>query len=133
VLNLLKSYLRKRRLRARVNTTYSEWTELGMINSGVPQGSILGPLLFLLYINDLNEVVEHCRLYLYSDDCSLFIPVKHDEDVRISHDKIQQGLNNMAAWSKRWKLNSKANKSAEVIFRVGAANRIQGLHWLANT
>jgi hypothetical protein len=89
-----------------------------MINSGVPQALILGPLLFLLYINDVNEIVEHCRLYLYADDCSLFIPVKHDEDVRISHTMIQQDLDNMAAWSKRWKLTFNA-----FIFRMGVGNR----------
>ena len=44
---------------------------LAAINCGVPQGSVLGPLLFLLYINDLNHAIKFCKVYHFSDDTNL--------------------------------------------------------------
>ena len=46
-------------------------SELGSISCGVPQGTILGPLLFLIYINDLPNCLQHCTARLYADDSSL--------------------------------------------------------------
>ena len=44
---------------------------LAAINSGVPQGSVLGPLLFLLYINDLNQAIKFCKVHHFADDTNL--------------------------------------------------------------
>ena len=51
-----------------MNGAYSDWLS---IKSGVPQGSVLNPLLFLLYIDDLHSVVKHSKLKLYTDDVTL--------------------------------------------------------------
>jgi hypothetical protein len=99
VIILMRSYLQERRLKVRVEQSFSHWSQIGSINSGVPQGSILGPLLFLLYINDLKDVVEHCLLYLYADDCSLFLPVGRNEDIQRSNDLIQSDLDRMYQWT----------------------------------
>ena len=44
---------------------------LAAINCGVPQGSVLGPLLFLLYINDLNQAIKFCKVHHFADDANL--------------------------------------------------------------
>jgi hypothetical protein len=82
----------------------------------VPQGSILGPLLLLIYINDLKDEIQNCTLYLYADDWSLFLPVGYNETIpRLTH-LIQSDLNRLERWSEKWKLKFKASKSKEVIF-----------------
>ena len=62
------SYLHKRRQRVLVNGTFSD---LLMNNSGVAQGSILGPFLFLIYINDIEQATREFSIWLFADDTSL--------------------------------------------------------------
>ena len=63
--DLLCDYLTGRQQRVLFNGDLSQW---GNVTIGVPQGSILGPLLFALYLNDLPVIVKHCILNLYADD-----------------------------------------------------------------
>ena len=68
LINLLKSHLSNRKQRVHINGSESDW---GEIESGVPQGSVLGPLLFLIYINDL-EIGIKSHIKFFADDTSLF-------------------------------------------------------------
>ena len=65
---LLFSYLHGRKQRVKISTSRSSWTTL---SKGIPQGSILGPLLFDIFVNDLTLFIEKCKLYNYADDNSL--------------------------------------------------------------
>ena len=65
--------------------------------SGVPQGTVLGPLLFLLFINDLPDCVQSSTR-LFADDCILYSRIRNQEDCRI----LQEDLNHLAEWEKKW-------------------------------
>ena len=65
---LVFSYLNDRKQRVKISTSRSSWSTL---SKGVPQGSILGPLLFNIFMNDLFLFIEKCNLYNYADDNSL--------------------------------------------------------------
>ena len=68
LLDTLTNFLKERKQRIVLNGQYSTWTN---VEAGVPQGSILGPLRFLIYINDLSENLVLSRK-LFADDTSLF-------------------------------------------------------------
>ena len=66
--NLIENYLTSRKQRVKIGQVCSEWSS---ISKGVPQGSILGPLLFNIFMNDIFYFVRECDLYGYADDNTL--------------------------------------------------------------
>ena len=78
-----KSYLSSRKIKVNLNKTFSE---PGKLLYGVPQGSILGPLLFLLYINDMPQAVK-CELLLYADDTCLIFQHNDIKEIEIQLNK----------------------------------------------
>ena len=68
-----------------------------MVTSGVPQGSVLGPVLFLIFINDLDSHLV-TSLLKFADDSKLFSKVNNDSD----RDVIQQDLHSLVEWSDKW-------------------------------
>ena len=98
----VEDFLTGRRQRVCVNGSYSAWSP---VVSGVPQGSCLGPVLFVIFINDLPEVVEtFCQMY--ADDTKLFSN-SDNEEFRM---KIQKDLDNLIQWADRWQLRFNAEK-----------------------
>ena len=95
-----------------LNGQVSAWASL---NAGVSQGSILDPLLFLVYINDLSDNLSS-NVKLFADDASLF-SVTHD--VNVSARELNDDLRKISNWAFQWKMsfNADVNKKAqEVIF-----------------
>ena len=75
-----------------VRSEYSEWFD---IISGVLQGSVLGPILFLIYINDIPETVNSNVNILFADDTKIFRTLKNKPDCEI----LQADLDNLSDWS----------------------------------
>ena len=95
LLNWFESYLSERQQRVAVSGEFSEW---GQIKAGVPQGSVLGPLLFLIYINDITEVVQS-EVRLFADDTILHVFV--DNPVT-SAEALNSDLEQIDRWAKQW-------------------------------
>ena len=66
-----------------------------LVECGVPQGSILGPLLYIIYVNDMQRILSHCQISLYADDTALFIAGASCNDVAAL---LQQDLNRISRW-----------------------------------
>ena len=101
-----------------LNGSYSD---LSSVESGVPQGSVLGPLLFLVYINDL-EIILKSNVKFFADDTMLFSMVKNPE---ISAIDLNHDLEVIHQWAHQWKLkfNPDPTKQAtEVLFSCKTSN-----------
>ena len=80
----------------------SSWTD---VLSGVPQGSVLGPLLFVIYINDISKDLES-QTFLYADDMKICRAMKDDDDRPV----LQRDLDSVADWTERWGLSLNLSK-----------------------
>ena len=99
----IEAFLQNRTQRVRVNQTFSRESP---VLSGVPQGSCLGPFLFILYINEIVEIVNHSKTWLYADDVKLAI----NEDTPNSQQLLQEDLNNIIKWCEVRQLCLSPNK-----------------------
>ncbi|KAL9985372.1 hypothetical protein ACROYT_G007767 [Oculina patagonica] len=89
---LLYSYLSSRYQRVKLGDTFSDWTGVA---AGVPQGSILGPLLFNIFMNDLNFAIERCKFMNYADDTKIHTS---DPSPQVVEEDINRDLANTLHW-----------------------------------
>jgi hypothetical protein len=84
-----------------------ETSEETTVDSGVPQGTVLGPLMFLCHVNDLPDSVTS-SVRLFADDCLLYHTIKQEDN----HQALQKDLKNLEEWANKWgmRFNAKSTK-----------------------
>ena len=112
LLRLIESYMSNRKQRVVLNGHCSEYYP---IESGVPQGSVLGPLLFLVYINDLETNIKS-KIKFFADDTMLFSIVNNPQN---SANDLNDDLSTIQQWAYQWKMNfnpDPTKQATEVLF-----------------
>ena len=102
VLLWIRNWLKDRKQRVGLNGQFSQWRK---VNSGVPQGSVLGPLLFDIFINDLESGITS-EVIKFADDTKLFKVVKTQEDCG----KLQEDLDKLEDWASKWQMKFNVDK-----------------------
>jgi len=110
IIEWVRSFLSNRKLRVKVNNSFSNWMA---VLSGIPQGSILGPLLFIIFINDLPDVCDLVwNIFLYADDAKLF---RHIRSV-VDNMDLQNDITKVQSWIDKWQLSLNINKCIMVSY-----------------
>lgn len=125
-LQWFKSYLTDRSQYVSLSSNSStKFSDRVLVNRGVPQGSVLGPILFILYSADLRQHINHCQFHMYADDTQVYISCKPSEiDKAIA--KLNADLENIALWSKNNCLLLNPTKTKYLIF--GSKFHLNGLN-----
>ena len=108
-LSWIKSFLADQTQKVVLNGKQSETIP---VTSGVPQGMVLGPLLFLIYINDLPDTVRHSTTRLFADDCLMYRNIRSARDTEL----LQQDMDQLQIWEKDWLMNFNASKCQTIHF-----------------
>lgn len=119
----LQSYLRDRKQQVVIGkSTYSDWESP---DNGVPQGSVLGPLLFLIYINDIGRSLKFCNRLLFADDLQIYLSFPlHD---MASHlELLQCDITSLAEWCNINALSLNAKKTKLLFF--GPSNHTRAIY-----
>jgi len=103
----IKAYLDNWTQRVKINNRYSNWAD---VISGIPQGSILGPLLFIIYINELPD--SGSQLFLYADDAKIYNHILNRQD----KDTLQNDRIKLKSWADNWLINLNIAKCKTVTY-----------------
>ena len=119
-LNWIQAFLANRKQKVVINGHSSSWAK---VKSGVPQGSVIAALLFVIYINDLPENIVS-NLYLFADDCKFFRQIITPEDTEI----MQKDLDKLHEWSKIWLLKFHPDKCVTLRISLQKQNEKHTYH-----
>lgn len=108
ILKWIESFLKNRKQRVAIGDSFSEWKS---VSSGVPQGTVLAPVLFVIYINDLPDQVKS-MFKLYADDSKLGAKIENINDCI----QLQEDLDNVINWANEWQMTFNINKCHSVHF-----------------
>ena len=106
----VRNYLLERKQRVLANGTYSSFQH---VTQGVPQGSVLGPLLYIIYANDLVKTVKHCKIAMYADDTVIYTA---NTDFETSVVDLQTDMNSLASWCESNGLTVNTEKTKLMLF-----------------
>lgn len=123
---LMKSYLTNRKQKIKSNNNFSSYYN---VNSGVPQGSILGPLLFILYTADILKSINSCKVQAYADDSQLYFSFSVDQIIQ-AQQLINNDLNLLHNLCLKHNLKLNSNKSQIMIF--GSKNKVNEVKNIIN-
>ena len=121
LLCLIQDFLRNRKQRTVLNGQCSNW---GDISAGVPQGSILGPLFFLVYINDLTADLK-CNVKLFADDTSLFTIV-HDSNTATND--MNHDLELISKWAHDWRMSFNPDPQKQAVQLMFSKKKAEANH-----
>ncbi len=113
----IDSFLADRRGRVVLNGSASQWRDFDV---GVPQGSSLSPILFILYINDIvRRVHVPIQVGLFADDVALWtkLRTKRQNEMERQCDVLQRSLDDISAWSREWRMILAPSKTQYIVFR----------------
>ena len=113
ILNWIKGWLTDRKQRVCFNKVYSDWSK---VTSGVPQGSVLGPILFLIFINDIDLGLVS-KLSKFADDSKLCKSIHNSADC----DELQKDLDKLNEWSQNWQMKFNIDKCS--VMHLGNSNK----------
>ena len=102
LLRWFRNFLTNRHQRIVIRGTYSSWSQ---VTSGVPQGTILGPTLFLIYVNDIPNVVTS-TIKLFADDTKIYRELNNVDDTFA----LQSDLDSLENWTKSWQVKFNSEK-----------------------
>ena len=108
-----------------VNGIKSDWAP---VVSGVPQDTVLGPLLFSLYINDISVDIES-KIRLFADDCVCYREIKNKEDTL----KLQRDIDRLGSWARKWGMRFQPVKCNMMQLTNKRSSRIQANYTLEGT
>ena len=110
-----------RRQRVCINQTHSDWTP---VTSGVPQFSVLGPLLYLIFVNDLdNNIIS--KISKFTDNNKFCHKARYPDDII----ELQEDINKLKDWANKWQMKFNVDKCA--VMHIGH-NNINGNHTITN-
>lgn len=112
VLSLISDFITGRSQRVVLPNGFSQWSNL---SSGVPQGSVLGPLLFLLYINDIVDLFTgEVSVKLFADDIKIYMEIKDSSETAI----FQKAIDNVDEWARKWQLKLSIGKCQHMLITL---------------